>query len=111
MQILPKIILRPHPLVVNFSLPQQLDQHPNDLRAVEFVTSCSPGVVAQIVKDPEMPWGEDELDAVLDCLRFGLRDGFLMYRIRLPYLLGPTEDVIPASGERILAQGLLTHVE
>jgi hypothetical protein len=51
MQILSKIILRPYPLVINFSLPQQLDQHPNDLRAVELVTSRSPGVVAKIVKD------------------------------------------------------------
>jgi hypothetical protein len=49
-----------------------------------------------------MPWGEDKLDAVFDCLRFTLRDNLLVHRIRLPHFLGPAENIISASGERIL---------
>jgi hypothetical protein len=60
-------------------------------------------VIAEIVENPEVPWGEDELDAVFNRLCLGLRDGLVGYRIRLPHVLGPAEDIIPASGEWILA--------
>jgi len=60
-------------------------------------------VIAEIIEDPEVPWGEDELDAVFNRLCLGLRDGFIGYGIRLPHIVGPAEDIIAASGERILA--------
>jgi hypothetical protein len=60
-------------------------------------------VIAEIVEDPEVPWGKDELDAVFDRLHFGLRDGSLACWIRLCHVLGPAEDIIPASGEWVLA--------
>src|SRR5687768_14064158 len=111
MNILPKIILGPDPLVLDFPTPQHFDQHPNNLGPVELVTRHPPGVIAQVVEDPEVPWGEDELDAVLDRLRFGRSGRICRWQIGLPHLLGPAEDVIPASGERIFAQGLLIHAE
>jgi hypothetical protein len=60
-------------------------------------------VIAEIVEDLQMPWGKDELDTVFDRLRFGLRDNLLVCWIWLPRVLGPAEDVIPASSEWILA--------
>jgi hypothetical protein len=101
--ILPKVVFRPNPLVIDGFMLELLDYHPNDLRPVELIASRPPGVIAQIVEEPKMPWSENELDAVFDRLHFSLRDGPLVYRIRLPHFLGSAENVIPASGERILA--------
>jgi hypothetical protein len=103
MQIFSKVILGANSLIIDFPVPQQLNQDPNDLRAVELVTGYSPGVIAEIVENPEVPWGKDELDAVFDRLRFGRSDCICRRRIRLPYLFSPAKDIIPASGERILA--------
>jgi hypothetical protein len=68
-------------------------------------------VVTQVVEDPKVPWREDELDAILDRLRFSLSNNLLTCGSRLPHILGPAKDIIPASGERILTQGLLIHAE
>jgi hypothetical protein len=59
-------------------------------------------VIAEIVENPEVPWGEDELDTVFDRLCFGGSDRVLWCRIWLLHVLGPAEDVIPASSEWIL---------
>jgi hypothetical protein len=103
MNILPEVLFRPNPLVINGFVLELLDYHPNDLGPVELVAGRSAGVIAQVVEKPEMPWGEHELDAVFGRLRFGLRDGPLTCCLWLLHLLGPAEDIIPASGERILA--------
>jgi hypothetical protein len=61
-------------------------------------------VIAKIVENPEVPWGKDKLDTVFDGLHFGGIGGsgcVLGCRIWRLHVLGPTEDVIPASGERI----------
>src|ERR671915_523772 len=99
MDIFPKIILGPDSLEIDFPIPEHLDQDPDDLRPVELVTRHPPSVIAQVVEGPEVPWGEDELDAVLDCLSLGRSGCICRCRIRLPHLLGPAEDVIPASRE------------
>jgi hypothetical protein len=103
MDIFPKIILGPDSLEIDFPIPEHLDQDPDDLRPVELVTRHPPSVIAQVVEGPEVPWGEDELDAVLDRLRFGRGGRIRRCWIRLPHVLGPAEDVIATSGERILA--------
>jgi len=59
-------------------------------------------VIAEIVEDPEVPWGKDELDTVFDRLRFGGSGCVLRCRIWLLHVLGPAEDVISVSGEWIL---------
>jgi hypothetical protein len=89
--------------MIDFLIPQQLDQDPNDFRTVELVTGRSSGVVAEIVENPEVSWGKDELDAVFDRLYFGWSGCISRCRIRLPHLFSPAKDVIPASGERIFA--------
>jgi hypothetical protein len=101
--VFPKIIFGPNPLIFHFPVSQQLDQYPDDLGPVELVTSHSPCVIAQVIKESKVPWGEDELDAVFDRLRFGRSRRVLGCRLRLLHFLSPAKDVIPASGERILA--------
>jgi hypothetical protein len=58
-------------------------------------------VVAQVIEDLEVPWREDELDAVLDRLRFNWSRRILGCRIQLLHVLSLTEDVIPAPGKWI----------
>jgi hypothetical protein len=64
-------------------------------------------VIAEIVENPEVSRGKDELDAVFDRLRFDRA-------VASPgvdptaALFGPAKDVIPASGERIRPR-LLIH--
>jgi hypothetical protein len=103
MDIFPKIILGPDPLVLHFPTAQDLNQDPDDFGSVELIPRRSSGVIAEIVEDPKVPWGEDKLNAVFNRLCLGLRDGFIGCRIRLPHLFGPAKDVIPVPGERIFA--------
>ena len=71
MQILSKVILGANPLMIDFLVSQQFDQNSDDLRTVELVTSPPPGVITEIVENPEVPRGKDKLDTVFDRLRFG----------------------------------------
>jgi hypothetical protein len=42
-----------------------LNQHSDDLGTIKFVPCSSPDVIAEIIKQLEMPRGEDELDTVV----------------------------------------------
>jgi hypothetical protein len=68
-------------------------------------------VIAKVIEEPEVPWGEDELDAVFDRLSLNRYGGVFADRIRLWRVVGFTEDAISASGERILTEGLRIHAE
>ena len=109
MNILPKIGFGPDPLVIDRCTSQLLDQHSHDLGAVEFIAGRSPGVIAEVVENLEVARREDELDSVFKCWGFGRGRDRLGRRIRRPYILGLAEDVIAASGEWILAEGLRFH--
>jgi hypothetical protein len=89
----------------------QLDQHSNDLGAVELIASRPPGVIAEVIEDLEMARGEDELNPVFNRWGFGRSRDNLGRWIRWLYILGLAEDVIPTSGEWILAEGLRFHAE
>jgi hypothetical protein len=99
--IFSEIILGPDSSIIDVPVPQQLDQYPGDLGPVKLITGRPSGVIAKIVENPEVPWGKDELDTVFDRLHFGGSSRVLGCRIWLLHVLGPTEDVIPASGEWI----------
>jgi hypothetical protein len=99
--IFSEILFGPDSSIIHVPIPQQLDQYPDDLRPVELITGRTPGVIAQVVEEPKVPWGKNELDAVFDRLCFGGRDCVLGSRIWLLPVLGPTEGVIPASGKWI----------
>jgi hypothetical protein len=68
--ILPEIVLRSDPLVFHFPISQHLDQDTHNLGSVELIPRHSSSVIAQVVEDPEVPWREDELDAIFDRLCF-----------------------------------------
>jgi hypothetical protein len=77
--ILPEVLFRSNPLVINGFLLELFNNHPNDLRPVELIAGRPTSVIAQVIEQPKMPWGENKLDTVFDRLRFGLRDIPFMY--------------------------------
>jgi hypothetical protein len=42
-----------------------LNQHPDDLRTIEFVPCCSPDLITEVIEQLEMSWGQDKLHAVI----------------------------------------------
>jgi hypothetical protein len=111
MNVFSKVVFRPNPLVIDRFVIKLLDDYPNDLRPVQLVPCRPPGVIAQVIKELEMPWGEDELDPIFDRLSLHRRGSILANQIRLRRVVSFTKDTIPASGEWILAEGLRIHAE
>jgi hypothetical protein len=68
-------------------------------------------VIAEVIEDLEMAGREDKLDPVFDCRGFGRGGNFLGCPIRLLHVLGLAEDIISASGERVLTERLRFHAE
>jgi hypothetical protein len=68
MNVFSKVVFRPNPLVIDRFVIKLLDDYPNDLRPVQLVPCRPPGVIAKVIEELEMPWGEDELDPIFDRL-------------------------------------------
>jgi len=52
-------------LEMEFLIFELLNQRSDDLRTIKFVPRRSPDVIAEIIKQLEMPRSEDELDTVV----------------------------------------------
>src|SRR5690554_3212201 len=109
MNIFSKVILRLDSLVIDGLVLELLDHDPNNLRAVELVPRRAPCVIAEVIEEPKMSRGKDELDAIFDGLRLNRGGGILAHWVRLWRVIGLAEDAIPASGERVLAESLWIH--
>ena len=67
LNMLSKIVFRSHALKLHLTLLKLLDEHPNDLRAIELVPRVSSDLVAEVIENLEMSGREDKLHAVVCC--------------------------------------------